>query len=74
MKTIRNTKFIYLDACATSPPRVEVINKVSEIQSTCWGNSSSSHFYGIAAAEVVEGQFPENSTKSHHWNLMGQKL
>ena len=45
---------IYLDACATSPPRMEVISKVNEIQANLWGNPSSLHIHGIQAAEVIE--------------------
>ena len=52
MKKINNQ--IYLDAASTTPPLDSVISKVSEIQSRCWGNSSSIHNIGIIAAEEQE--------------------
>ena len=38
---------IYLDASATTPPHIDVINKLKDIQSKCWGNPSSIHKVGI---------------------------
>ena len=32
---------IYLDACATTPVRKEVIDKISEVQFEAWGNHDS---------------------------------
>ena len=32
---------IYLDASATTPPHIDVINKLKDIQIECWGNPSS---------------------------------
>ena len=45
---------IYLDASATTPPHIDVINKLKEIQSECWGNPSSIHKVGVIAREVLE--------------------
>ena len=45
---------IYLDALATTPPHIDVINKLKEIQSECWGNPSSIHKVGIIAREILE--------------------
>ena len=45
---------IYLDASATTPPHIDVINKLKEIQSECWGNPSSIHKVGIIAREILE--------------------
>ena len=45
---------IYLDASATTPPHIDVINKLKEIQFECWGNPSSIHKVGIIAREILE--------------------
>ena len=45
---------IYLDASATTPPHIDVINKLKDIQSECWGNPSSIHKVGIVAREILE--------------------
>ena len=45
---------IYLDACATTPLRPGVQQKMVEVQSQAWGNPSSLHCFGIAAAETLE--------------------
>ena len=47
-------KDIYLDASATTPPHLDVINKVKDIQFECWGNPSSIHNVGIIAREILE--------------------
>ena len=47
-------KDIYLDASATTPPHLDVINKVKDIQFECWGNPSSIHKVGIIAREILE--------------------
>ncbi len=46
--------YIYLDASATTPPHIDVIKKISEIQLECWGNSSSIHHFGVKAREILE--------------------
>ncbi len=45
---------IYLDASATTPPHIDVINKLKDIQFECWGNPSSIHKIGIIAREILE--------------------
>ena len=45
---------IYLDACATTPPRPEVIQRILEVQESVWGNPSSLHGPGLIAAELLE--------------------
>tara|TARA_B100000579_G_scaffold158154_1_gene128654 strand:- start:13166 stop:14347 length:1182 start_codon:yes stop_codon:yes gene_type:complete len=45
---------IYLDASATTPTHVDVINKIKEIQLKYWANPSSIHSLGINAREILE--------------------
>ncbi|WP_269624799.1 cysteine desulfurase family protein [Prochlorococcus marinus] len=45
---------IYLDASATTPPHIDVINKIKDIQFECWGNPSSIHKVGLIAREILE--------------------
>jgi cysteine desulfurase len=45
---------VYLDACATSPPAQAVLEAMAAVQREAWGNPSSLHGYGLAAAEVLE--------------------
>ncbi len=45
---------IYLDASATTPPHIDVINKLMDIQIECWGNPSSIHKVGVIAREILE--------------------
>ncbi len=45
---------VYLDASATTPPAAEVLAAMAELQTQAWGNPSSLHGYGLAAAEVLE--------------------
>ncbi|KGG19747.1 cysteine desulfurase family protein [Prochlorococcus marinus] len=47
-------KDIYLDASATTPPHLDVITKLKDIQSECWGNPSSIHKVGVIAREILE--------------------
>ncbi len=47
-------KEIYVDACATTPPLKEVVNKISEISNKNWANPSSNHKLGIKAADSLE--------------------
>jgi len=46
--------YIYLDASATTPPHIDVINKLKDIQIECWGNPSSIHREGVIAREILE--------------------
>ena len=80
-------KAIYLDGSATTPPRVEVINRIKDVDSNYWANPSSIHSLGIKAAEVVERSrksislalgaspneliFTSGSTESIHLALLG---
>ena len=45
---------IYLDACATTPLRPGVQQRMLDVQNQAWGNPSSLHSFGIAAAEALE--------------------
>ncbi len=47
-------KQIYLDACSTTPIRLEVIEYMSYINKCIWGNPSSLHRVGLLSAEVLE--------------------
>ncbi|AIQ97104.1 cysteine desulfurase family protein [Prochlorococcus sp. MIT 0801] len=47
-------KDIYLDASATTPPHLDVITKLKDIQLECWGNPSSIHKVGVIAREILE--------------------
>ena len=47
-------KNIYLDASATTPPHIDVINKLKDIQFECWGNPSSIHKVGVIARDILE--------------------
>ncbi|MEB3256602.1 MAG: cysteine desulfurase family protein [Synechococcaceae cyanobacterium] len=45
---------IYLDACATTPPAVEVLAAMAAANDDAWANPSSTHGFGLAAAERLE--------------------
>ncbi len=45
---------VYLDACATAPPAAEVLEAMTAAHAEAWGNPSSLHGYGLAAAETLE--------------------
>ena len=45
---------VYLDSCATTPPAAEVLSAMSEVHAEAWGNPSSTHGFGLAAAEQLE--------------------
>ena len=45
---------IYLDASATTPPHIDVINTIKDMQLECWGNPSSIHQVGIIARDILE--------------------
>ncbi len=78
---------IYLDGSATTPPRIEVINRICEIQKSFWGNPSSIHSHGYKAAEILERSrkimsvklgaktndliFTSGSTESIHLAIVG---
>ena len=44
----------YLDACGTAPPAAAVLEAMAAVQAEAWGNPSSLHRQGQAAAEVLE--------------------
>ncbi len=44
----------YLDACATAPPAPEVLTAMAEASTKAWGNPSSLHGPGLAAADCLE--------------------
>ena len=78
---------IYLDACATTPLRQCVLNKIIEVEKNSWGNPSSLHSHGINAVEVLEKSrlqiakclsadtseiiFTSGATESNHLCLLG---
>jgi cysteine desulfurase len=45
---------IYLDACATTPPAAEVLAAMAAAHDEAWANPSSTHGFGLAAAERLE--------------------
>ncbi|MBM5799302.1 MAG: aminotransferase class V-fold PLP-dependent enzyme [Cyanobacteria bacterium K_DeepCast_35m_m2_023] len=45
---------LYLDACATTPLLPEAAQAMADAQHTAWGNPSSLHAHGLAAAECLE--------------------
>lgn len=45
---------LYLDACATTPLRPGVVEAMLEVHANAWGNPSSLHGFGLAAAESLE--------------------
>lgn len=45
---------IYLDACATTPPAAEVLAAMAAANDEAWANPSSTHGFGLAAAERLE--------------------
>tara|TARA_Y100001968_G_scaffold333683_1_gene398343 strand:+ start:27644 stop:28825 length:1182 start_codon:yes stop_codon:yes gene_type:complete len=45
---------LYLDACATSPIRLSVLNKMNEVHLSILGNPSSIHYEGVLAMESLE--------------------
>jgi cysteine desulfurase len=44
----------YLDCCATTPLAPEVAERMAVVQAEAWGNPSSLHGFGLAAAEQLE--------------------
>lgn len=78
---------VYLDACATTPPSVEVIKCIEDVQRFAWANPSSLHAPGLLAAERLERSrqtiaksfkanadevvFTSGATESVHMALMG---
>ncbi|MBV2350855.1 cysteine desulfurase [Synechococcus sp. HK05] len=44
----------YLDCCATTPLAPEVAERMAMVQAEAWGNPSSLHGFGLAAAEQLE--------------------
>ena len=44
----------YLDCCATTPLAPEVAERMAVVQAEAWGNPSSLHGFGFAAAEQLE--------------------
>ncbi len=78
---------IYLDACATTPARHSVLQKILEVEKNSWGNPSSLHTHGINAVEILEKSrfkiakclgvdiseiiFTSGATESNHLCLLG---
>ena len=46
--------FLYLDACASSPPAESVLSVMAAAQAIAWANPSSLHGFGLAAADCLE--------------------
>ena len=76
----------YLDCSATTPLAPEVAAEMAHVQASAWGNPSSLHGYGVAAAEVLERSrqrlamalgcsgrlcFSSGGTESIHLALLG---
>ncbi len=78
---------IYLDACATTPPLIEVVKRIYEVQQIAWGNPSSLHGPGLIASELLERSrstiaeclnanpseiiFTSGATESVHLGILG---
>ena len=45
---------IYLDSCATTPPRSGVVDAIVRAHATAWANPSSLHQPGLDAADLLE--------------------
>jgi cysteine desulfurase len=45
---------VYFDSAATTQVRKEVIEKMTQVMSECYGNPSSTHAYGRAAKTLIE--------------------
>ena len=45
---------IYLDGCATAPPRSGVVDAIVRAHATAWANPSSLHQPGLDAADLLE--------------------
>ena len=54
---------IYLDACATTPIRNNVLDEIMRVYKCCWGNPSSLHREGVLAAEILEKSRQSIATK-----------
>ncbi len=78
---------IYLDGSSTTPTRIEVIERICEVEKLFWGNPSSIHYHGLMAAENLERSrrsiskelgtlvedviFTSGSTESNHLGIIG---
>ncbi len=51
---IKNNNYIYFDYNGTTPTSHKVIEVISRVLTSCWGNPSSSHHAGRAAKEALE--------------------
>ena len=47
-------KPVYFDNAATTPLRVEVVNRMTEVLGNTFGNASSSHSFGRSSKTLVE--------------------
>ena len=45
---------VYFDSAATTQVRKEVIEKMTQVMSECYGNPSSTHAFGRAAKTLIE--------------------
>ena len=88
MYNLRNsTNEIYLDACATSPTHIDVLNRIRQVEEDYWANPSSLHNYGLKAADTLERSryeiakhlsakpkeliFTSGATESNHLAILG---
>ncbi len=64
-------KTIYLDNAATTQMRMEVIDRMTEVMKSSFGNASSTHSYGRSSKAVIE-----NSRKriASHFNVSASEI
>ncbi|TBV25881.1 cysteine desulfurase [Meridianimaribacter sp. CL38] len=64
-------KKVYFDNAATTPMRAEVVNKMTEVMMSNFGNASSTHSFGRSSKALIE-----NSRKSiaKHFNALASEI
>ena len=64
-------KTVYLDNAATSPIDHRVIERISEVMSSTYGNPSSTHQFGRKARSIVEGA---RKSIAKHFNVTASEI